>query len=435
MKHQKFHIVTAVSCCISFLVVMCLGSGTVLFHKSKSDNGKESSKTLEGTPGPSPTAQDPGKDASPSEKPTDAPTPVASPASSPAPTPTAIPKPTATPAATPTPTATPKPTATPTPTATPKPTATPTPSPTPKAMEFPYAIANVTDYVNVRESASTESNIVGRLNKDGIAEVLGTEGEWTRIHSGNVSGYVFSEYLYLGDAALAYADKITAYNVHVTANSLNVRSLPNTDCSILGETSSKDSFPVIIADSNEEWIAVRYNATTTGYLFAKYTELSCNLKNAMTMQEVAAAERAARIEKSRVTGIPITYRDPVSISDEEMKLFALVVAAEAYWEPYEGKLAVANVILNRIQNGYWGNSVTSVVTAAGQFAGYNNIDSYKNRDLTDCYNACQEALNGKNNIGDFLFFHADYYVDEHDEWPTFTRWYQIQGHVFFSKSW
>ena len=77
----------------------------------------------------------------------------------------------------------------------------------------------------------------------------------------------------------------------------------------------------------------------------------------------------------------------------------------------------------------------SAITAPGQFAGYKEIDKYRNRDLTDCYKACKEALSGKNNIGDFLFFHADHYVDNHDEWPLFTAWHQIAGHVFFKRNW
>ena len=155
----------------------------------------------------------------------------------------------------------------------------------------------------------------------------------------------------------------------------------------------------------------------------------------MTLAEIAAAERAAKIEKAHVKSIPITYRDPITLTDEDLEVFALVVAAEALWEPYEGKLAVANVIINRLLSGRYGNTVYGVVTAPGQFAGYQQIDKFRNRDLTDCYKACDEALSGKNNIGDYQFFHADYYVDNHDEWPLFTSWHKIAGHVFFKRNW
>ena len=353
---------------------------------------------------------------------------VSSPTFTPTPRPTPSPKPTVTP----TPAATPTPTLTPTPTVTPTPTATPTPEP----LEFNKAIANVNDFVNVREGASTDTKLLGKLFKNGIVEVLGTEGEWTKVSSGKMTGYIFSEYLHLGDKAIAYADKITAYNVKVTANSLNVRSGPGTDYDKLGSVTNGMTFPAILSLSNKEWLAIQYDADTVAYLYHEYVSLVCNLNEAMTLAEIAAAERAAKIEKAHVKSIPVTYRDPITVSDEDFEVFVLVVAAESYWEPYEGQLAVANVILNRLLTDSECDTIYDVVTKPGQFEGYKHIDNYRSRDLSSCRKACKEALSGKNNIGNYLFFHADYYVDKIDEWPLFTSWHQIAGHVFFTrKSW
>lgn len=237
----------------------------------------------------------------------------------------------------------------------------------------------------------------------------------------------------MGDDAKAYADEITAYNAKVHVNTLNVRSGPGTEYDKLGSLKTGDTFPVLLSLSNKEWIAVQYKADTVAYLFAEYVTLICNQKEAMTLKEIAAAERAAKIEKAHVKSVPITYRDPIKISDDDLEVFALVVAAESYWEPYEGKLAVANVIINRLLDDDSCDTIYDVVTKPRQFEGYSHIDKYRTRDLTDCYKACKEALSGKNNIGDFLYFHADYYVNQIDEWPLFTSWYQIDGHIFFTR--
>jgi uncharacterized protein YraI len=293
----------------------------------------------------------------------------------------------------------------------------------------------VDDFVNVRQGPGTDTPVLGKLFKNGIAEVLGTEGDWTHISSGKLNGYISSEYLHLGDKAVAYADKITAYNAKVHVNSMNVRTGPGTEHSSLGMVTTGQTFPAILSKSNKEWIAVQYNADTVAYLYAEFVTLVCNQKEAMTLAEIAAAERAAKIEKARLKSLPVTYRDPITITESDMEVFVLVVAAEAFWEPYEGQLAVANVILNRLLTGRYGNTVKGVVTAPGQFAGYKSIDKFRDYDLTSCKKACKEALSGKNNIGDFQFFHADYYVDAHDEWPLFTSWYQIKGHIFFKRNW
>ena len=54
-------------------------------------------------------------------------------------------------------------------------------------------IANVEDNLNIRSEANTESKLVGKLRKDSACEILGTEGEWAHIISGEVEGYVKAE--------------------------------------------------------------------------------------------------------------------------------------------------------------------------------------------------------------------------------------------------
>jgi uncharacterized protein YraI len=300
------------------------------------------------------------------------------------------------------------------------PTPSPSPTPTPEPYPFTKTIANVDDFVNVRKGPGTNTPIIGKLFKNGVAQVLGTEGDWTHISSGKLDGYVFSEYLHLGDDAVSYADKISGFNARVHVNSLNIRKGPGTEYDKIGSTTNGKSFPAILSLSNKEWVAIQYDPETIGYVFAEYVTLVSNLKEAMTLVEI-----------TEVKHIPVTYRDPISISDKDMEVFVLVVAAEAFWEPYDGKVAVANVIINRLLNDSTCDTIYEVVTKPGQFEGYQYIDRYRSKDLSDCRRACKEALSGKNNIGNFLFFHADYYVDATNEWPLFTAWHKIAGHVFF----
>ena len=100
-------------------------------------------------------------------------------------------------------------------------------------------------------------------------------------------------------------------------------------------------------------------------------------------------------------------------------------------EPYEGKLAVANVVLNRMKQGY-GNSISEVIYARGQFSGANTgaLASRLAKGPNDeCVRAAQEALSGVNNIGDYIFFialrKANYSSDS--EYPS------IGGHCFYKR--
>jgi len=63
---------------------------------------------------------------------------------------------------------------------------------------------------------------------------------------------------------------------------------------------------------------------------------------------------------------------------------------------YEGSLAVASVIYNRLESGRWGNTIHDVISAKNQFSTYG---STKQRDLTDnVIQACIDACNGKRNL-------------------------------------
>ena len=61
------------------------------------------------------------------------------------------------------------------------------------------AIAQVDNYVNVRSTAGEDGEVLGKLYNNSACTVLGTEGDWYKIHSGDVEGYIKAEFLVLGD--------------------------------------------------------------------------------------------------------------------------------------------------------------------------------------------------------------------------------------------
>lgn len=56
-------------------------------------------------------------------------------------------------------------------------------------------------YLFVRTEPSKESDWVGKLSEEDAAKVIDSVGEWTQITSGNVTGYVKSEYILTGKPA------------------------------------------------------------------------------------------------------------------------------------------------------------------------------------------------------------------------------------------
>ena len=85
------------------------------------------------------------------------------------------------------------------------------------------AAANVKNYVNVRKKASAKSDVVGILQKGHAVKVLGTKGNWTKIASGKIKGYIKSKYLVFGKKARKLYLKNVGVTGTVTAKSLTVR--------------------------------------------------------------------------------------------------------------------------------------------------------------------------------------------------------------------
>ena len=60
-------------------------------------------------------------------------------------------------------------------------------------------MANVEESLNVRQDASEESEVVGKLYKGAAADIEDSSVEgWIKIKSGNVEGYVKSDYCVTG---------------------------------------------------------------------------------------------------------------------------------------------------------------------------------------------------------------------------------------------
>ena len=94
----------------------------------------------------------------------------------------------------------------------------------------------------------------------------------------------------------------------------------------------------------------------------------------------------------------------ILITDDDLYLMAQIVYAESRAEPFNGKVAVASVILNRLQHPDFPKTVEGVVKQKGAFSCVLNgeINVIPN---AECYNAVNEALKGKDPTNKAVFFY------------------------------
>lgn len=84
----------------------------------------------------------------------------------------------------------------------------------------------------------------------------------------------------------------------------------------------------------------------------------------------------------------------VELTEEEFNLLCRIIEAEAKGEPYEGKIAVGNVIINRMNNELFPNSLTDVIYAPRQFSPVAN-GSINNIPSEDSISAANAVIYGE----------------------------------------
>lgn len=308
------------------------------------------------------------------------------------------------------------------------------------------------DRINIYSEPDDTSEVVGCMYSRSQADIIEKGEIWTKISSGNVVGYAKNTYLLFGEEADMVAPFIGDKTTVVEADELPVYASADAASAVIatfyaGETINAyeevGSWVLVECESGygyveDSGISSTYDLATAWTIdeenayFAEQARLEAERKEA---ERVAAAKAAM----SQSTSIGRTTNASMSASDSEVYLLACIIEWEAGWEPYEGKLAVANVVLNRVRSSrFQQNSITEVVYAPGQFSGV--IDGNGNvserfaallangPSHQESYTAAGEALAGVNNIGDYLFFISV----KKANYARYSQYTVINNHCFYA---
>lgn len=180
---------------------------------------------------------------------------------------------------------------------------TTTPEPVQTSIYDSIAMSQVDNYVNVRSLPSTDGEIVGKIYNNCAATIVGTEGEWYKIESGNVSGYIKAEYFVTGEAAKAVAIQCGYVNATVTTETLNVRDGQGTDNKLLTQLPEGGVFDVI--QYGDGWVYLNVDEDIQGWVSMDYVDIDVKFDTAVTLEEEQAkleeerrrAEEAAEAER------------------------------------------------------------------------------------------------------------------------------------------
>lgn len=147
--------------------------------------------------------------------------------------------------------------------------------------------AKCNEYVNVRATGDTEGEVLGKLYNNDAVYILGVdEHGWYKVRSGNVEGYVASQYIATGTIAEQISEDV-AYNVAaVGAEVLNVRASASTDSEVVATVAESEQIEIV--EDCGEWLKVAVDADTYGYVSVDYVNAETHYSVAESIEEEQA---------------------------------------------------------------------------------------------------------------------------------------------------
>lgn len=201
---------------------------------------------------------------------------------------------------------------------------------------------------------------------------------------------------------------------------LNKRKTPNTNYDPIGYLAQGEPVKgVDILDngwvelSDGAFVNGKYITVQRGMTDEKFNQLTAEFKKkeaerlAKLKEEQArkaAQAKAQQQQKQTVATVASTGRGGITLSSQEKDLLARLVRAEAGGESYEGMVAVASVVFNRMTSGKFPKTVTDVIYARNQFQPVANGTINKPASEVH-FKAVEDALTRDNTNG-ALFFYA-----------------------------
>ncbi len=255
-------------------------------------------------------------------------------------------------------------------------------------------MANVSDYLVIRKSESSSSKALAKMLPDTVVTLVKKGKSWTKVKSGDITGYVFTKYCVFGnDAYNQYKKNCKKYAVVKSdVEALNVRETASIDADVIKTLAAGEKLEYVAeTDLSTDWVAVKCD-DKTGYVAAEYVTIKRKWSSPVKPED-EKAEQNDDSDKSEAVN------EPYEATKSEKKLLAAIIQCEAgYVKDYKGKVAVGAVVLNRVRASRWPNTIKEVIYQKGQFSPASSgalqrvLD--KGLSVADCMDAAEDALKG-----------------------------------------
>lgn len=168
-------------------------------------------------------------------------------------------------------------------------------------------------------------------------------------------------------------------------------------------------------------------------IVATPTETNTVIESNQQKIEITPDETNAKNSEKNVVPEVAPTPPKKNYTDEDLYWLSRIVHAESSGESYEGKLAVANVVLNRMKSKSFPNTVKAVIfdkKYGVQFSPTKNGSIYKTPSQ-ESIKAATAALEGTNNIQNALYF-SNFSSHKSKSKKKYSFYKKIGNHTFYA---
>ncbi|MBO4457365.1 MAG: C40 family peptidase [Butyrivibrio sp.] len=173
-------------------------------------------------------------------------------------------------------------------------------------------------WVNVRDSASEEGEIVGYLPDSCVGTLVGEEDGWYQIKSKDVEGYVKAEFCVTGDEAVEHAKEAGTRMATVTGETVYLREGPSLDDKVLNNSRKGEDF--VVVEELGDWVRISSEDGDL-YISRDYVKIETKFNEAETkaQREAREAKEKAEQEANRKAASKGTSNKTESKGDKQYK--------------------------------------------------------------------------------------------------------------------
>lgn len=260
-------------------------------------------------------------------------------------------------------------------------------------VDFSYKEAAINDgrtYIPVREFSELLGSYVGWDSK--TKQVLVVKDGIELKFVVNEKRVLYDNEIYYMDSSLKNIDGVTYAPIRFIAEALRYNVEWNTSTNTI-YIDEKQFYTVQEGDTLQSISQLKGISVENLMAWNRLTSDQINTNMKLFLEPV----KLNAVDAVRTNAV-------ISYTDQELDYLARIVYTEAKDEPYEGMVAVAAVVINRVQSPNFPNSIYDVIFQPGQFTPARNGTIYEVKPSQTAYKAAEEAIMGADPVNGALYF-------------------------------